>query len=443
MSDIEDINKRLERGETDKALRLAKAEASRRPKDVKVLDLLARCYTAAGDYKFALGTYDRLSRLVPNAVGPLADKALLLQQTGDRQGAETALRRALKILPLEGALLRMLGATARLDPEDPQVAPIAQAWQRGRLAGPSRIQAGFALGKIYGPRGLPYLAEANHLQRQAFPWDISRRRKEVDGLKASMSARPWPVVKDAIGSQRPILVTGMPRSGTTLIEHILSCHPTVTAAGETGLTTRAVYSVLADKNVFRPVSALASADLATIGQRYLQGMEHFHRPGPVFTDKSIQSYMVMGLMHYILPQLRTIVVRRDPRDIGWSIYRNYFENGSHRYSNELSDIGRYIRMMEDMLEFWRRLRPEAFIEVRYEDLVRAQESETRRILEYCGLDWNAACLAPEANARAVKTLSVEQVRAPVSDKAVGGWRAYADHLAPLIDELGDLCRPWD
>ena len=443
MAALDEIDRILKRGEAGKALRLARAATGRRPKDPKTLDLLARCYTAAGQYKFALGSYDRLIRLAPGAAEPLADKALLLQQLGDLAAAETALRSALKLLPLEGALLRMLATTARLAPDDPQVEPIERAWQAGTLPGPSRIQAGFALAKIHGRAGFPYLAEANRLQRQAFPWDIGIRRRDIAALQAAMAATPWANVPEIDPDRRPIFVTGMPRSGTTLVEQILSCHPDVTATGETGLTLRAAYSVLLKGSEFSPVSALTSQDLARIGQRYLDGIQHFHGPGRVFTDKSIQSYLVMGLMHHILPQLRVIVVRRDPRDVGWSIYRNYFEGGTHRYSNDLADIARYIGTVEEMLDFWRERCPEAFIEVRYEDLVHEPEPQVRRLLEYCGLGWDPACLAPEANARAVKTLSVEQVRAPISAKSVGGWRSHANDLAPLVETLGELSRPWD
>jgi hypothetical protein len=136
-------------------------------------------------------------------------------------------------------------------------------------------------------------------------------------------------------------------------------------------------------------------------------------------------------------------VRRDPRDVAWSVYRNYFESGTHGYSNDMADIAAYIATVDDMIDFWRDMRPDSFLEIRYEDLVRNPEPEIRNILDYCGLTWEPACLKPEENTGSVKTLSVDQVRAPISPKSIGGWREYAAELEPLLSSLGDRVTTWD
>lgn len=431
----DDIEALLKRGETAKALNSAQSLARRRPRDAVSLDLLARSYAAAGQYKQALASYDRLARIAPQSAKPLADKAHLLQLTGEAKAAEPLLRKALAFLPLNGSLLRMLSVSTRLDADDPAVARVQKAWRDGTLPATEKIEAGYALFRALGRDGFTYLQEANDLQRKAHPWSLAKRRREVAGLQAALRAMPWPEPGPGAPGRLPIFVTGLPRSGTTLIEQILSCHPRVTAAGETGLTLRAAYSVLVSGQAFRPVSAIPAGELHLIGQRYVEGIDHFHDPGPDFTDKSIQTYMVMGLLAHVLPQARTIVVRRDPRDIGWSIYRNHFEAGRQGYSNDLRDIAAYIRTVDEMIAFWREIRPESFIEIAYEDLVRDPEPQIRRMLDYCGLHWDPACLAPEKNRRTVRTLSIEQVRAPISPKSIGGWRAYEQELAPLIESL--------
>lgn len=443
MATLEDINKLLARGEAAKALPLAQALARRRARDPHALNLLARCFSAAGQHGKALATYDRLIKLAPRAPGPLADKAHLLQLLGEMASAEVALRKAIALQPLNGSLLRMLSVGSRLSADDPAVTRIRAAWDQGKLPAEEKIHAGYALFKAFGRDGFSYLEEANRLQQRKAPWSEAERRKEFAALQAAMLGMPWPDAGPGAPGRLPIFVTGMPRSGTTLVEQILSCHPDVASTGETGLPLRAAYSILARDGAFRPIRDFSSVDLALIGQRYIEGIDHFHAPGAGFTDKSIQTYMVMGLLHHILPQARTIVVRRDPRDIGWSIYRNHFADGTHGYASGQVEIARMQALMEEMMEFWRQLRPEAFIEVRYEDLVQNPEPEIRRMLDYCGLDWDPACLSPEKNTAMVRTLSAEQVRAPISPKSVGGWRAYADELAPLIDALGDLTEPWD
>ncbi|KMW58621.1 TPR repeat domain protein [Candidatus Rhodobacter oscarellae] len=404
--------------------------------------MLAQAYAAAGQHKTALASYDRLARLAPKSAKPLADKALLLQQMGDMQAADEALRRALRLSPLNGSLLRMLTA-AKTPPDDPIVARFKEAWEKQQLSAADRIEAGFGLAKVFGAQGWDYLNEANALQRAAAPWKIADRDAEVTGLLRAMGSGPWPEAPAPAADRRPIFVTGMPRSGTTLLEQILSGHADVQGTGETGLPLRACYSVLVQNGGFRDVSGLTGAELATIGQRYLDGMERFHQATGVFTDKSINTYMIMGLLHHILPQARVIVVRRDPRDIGLSIYRNFFATGTHGYSNDLADIARYVATMERCVEHWHAARPEAFLEVRYEDLVTDPEPAIRGMLDYCGLDWDPACLTPEKNLGAVKTLSVDQVRSPINPNSVGGWKRHAAALSPLLETLGELTAPWD
>ena len=439
-----DIQNLIQRGETEKALRLAKAASQRAPRDPNALDQLARTYVAARDTKRALATYERLIKLRPRHARPLADRALLLQQLGQADAANADLRRGLAVEPLNGSMLRMLTATEAVPAADPIAKRMHTAWTRGDLKGMNKVHAGFALAKIFGRPDMPILHAANALQRDLHPWSIEPRQREIAALKQSFLTRPWRTLPQSSSDGTvPIFVTGMPRSGTTLVEQILACHRDVSSYGETGLPLRAQYSVIQNGATFRGIATLSAQDLGVIGERYLSAMAHFHGARGVFTDKSMQSYLTIGLMHHILPQARCVVVKRDPRDVGWSIYRNLFEGGAHSYSTELGDIGRYYATFHDMVEFWRDLRPDAFFELKYEDLVRDPEPVVRRLLDYCGLPWDPACLHPEASARAVKTLSIEQVRSPMSPKPIGGWRAVESELRPMIDALGDLVKPWD
>ena len=437
MVGLTDIENLLKRGEAAKAVTSAKNAARLRPKDPNLLDLLARAYAAAGNNTLALATYSRLINLLPQHVKPLADKAHLMQQLGDMPGAEQAFRKALSLAPLNGTLLRMFAPTAQLKPDDPVVAPFLSAWAKGKLSKQDRMQAGFALAQICRDEEFTYLHEANTLQRSLSPWSIDTRHVEIAQRKAMLTDTHWaPVPANATG-KRPIFITGMPRSGTTLVEQILSAHSQVSGYGETTLPLRAAYSVLADKSGFKPAQTLSSQELTLIRDRYFQGIAHFHGPAQIFTDKTILTYMIMGLLHHVMPEARCIVVRRDPHDMALSIYRNYFETGTHGYSNNLADIARYMATMDEMIAFWRDKRPGCFIEVSYEDLVQDPEPQIRRMLDYCDLDWDEACLSPQDNDRVVKTLSISQVRSPISAKSVGGWRKYETELAAFTHALGE------
>ena len=442
MDHVKEIEALLKRGANAKALSLSQRIARAKPKDTVVLELLARAFWANGETDKALATYDRIARIIPRHPKPLADKAHMLQRMGRGPDANTLLRRALKLAPLNGSLLRMLAATARLKADDPAIVAQRTAWDAGKLAPRDQLEAGFALFGALGASGLPYLARANALQRKANPWRMAERQAEIDALQAAIDAGPWPEIEPDT-TIAPLFVTGMPRSGTTLVEQILSSHSSVSALGETGFPLRAAYSVLYQNGAFVPMSGLTSRDMATIAQRLTGALRQAAPDASHVTDKSIQSFMVAGVLKRFYPRGRLIYVRRDPRDIGWSIWRNHFSDGTHGYSNDQRDIARQIKAVTEMVSYWRAQDPDMFIEVSYEALVRDPGREIPALLAACDLPMEEACLHPERNTRSVQTLSIEQVRQPISPKSIGGWRAYADHLAPMIETLKALDVPWD
>jgi hypothetical protein len=188
---------------------------------------------------------------------------------------------------------------------------------------------------------------------------------------------------------------------------------------------------------------VSEADYTLIGQRYIDGMAKIHGATGTYTDKSITTFLIAGVMKDLIPGARMIYVRRDPRDIGWSVWRNHFRIGTHRYANDLRDIAHQIKAVTDMVAYWRAQDPAMFIEVSYEALVRDPAREIPALLAACDLPMEDACLHPERNTRSVATLSIEQVRQPISPKSIGGWQAYAEHLAPMIETLEELGVPWD
>ena len=441
MTEIEKVNKLLATGAFEAGLKQAKRLAARTKTPI-VLDALARAYQANGDSTRALATFDRIAALVPRHVKPLADKAHYLQTLGRRDEAEAILRRALKLETESGSLLRLLSISAKLTPTDPDVMRVRAAWDAGRLPEDQKVEAGYALFAALGTDGLPYLAEGNAVQKRAAPSTFKDREAEMAALRAAFDTRPWPDAKRQTEA-KPLFITGMPRSGTTLVEQILASHSTVQGTGETGLPVRAAFSVLQKGTQFRHLSKLTPEEYSLIGQRYVDGMAQIHKATGTYTDKSITTYLVAGILKDLIPNARMIYVRRDPRDIGWSIWRNHFKVGTHRYANDQRDIARQIKAVTFMVDYWRAQDPDMFIEVSYEALVRDPAREIPALLAACDLPMEEACLHPEKNTRSVQTLSIEQVRQPISPKSIGGWRAYADHLAPMIETLEELNVPWD
>jgi hypothetical protein len=269
---------------------------------------------------------------------------------------------------------------------------------------------------------------------------MATRRDEVAGVQAAMRGFDWAGTRIAGAHPgAPIFVTGMPRSGTTLVEQIIASHSRVTGAGEVALLQAACQKLIFARpdryEERRPLSTIPADEIAALGHDFLRTMAERFPGADIITDKSITTYMYIGLVKLALPNARIVVVRRDPRDTLLSIYKNRFPEGTHLYAYDLRDLADYYATFVEMVEFWRSEFPEGFTEITYETLVANPEEESRRLIAACGLEWEDACLNFHENRRKVDTLSVYQVRQPISGGSVKAWQRYEAELAPMIDIL--------
>lgn len=431
----------LARGDAEAALESLEAARTRKPDEPAILHARAEALGAAGRTDAALAAYDDLIRRAPREVKPRADKALLLQRMGDFDAAEDEFRRALKRAPRDGELFRMLVTTRRVRKGEPLLRQMLDAHADPAVTGLNRMQLQFALAKAMADTGqhdrvFRYLDPANAAMRAAHPYDVNRRRAEVDGLIAAFEGADFAPLSTPAEGPRPIFVTGLPRSGTTLVEQILASHSAVTGGGELRFLLEEAYRLMGDPGRgFTRLAELSDGALAGFGRAYLDLLARAVPGAGVITDKSIQTHLVIGLVAKVLPGARILVVRRDPRDLGLSIYRNVFAPGTHLYAYDQADIAAYIATFEKMMAFWRAALPGRFEEIRYEDLVAEPEARTRALVAAAGLDWEEACLSFHESARQVATLSIQQVRQPIHGGAAGGWRRHAADLAPMIAAL--------
>lgn len=239
------------------------------------------------------------------------------------------------------------------------------------------------------------------------------------------------------GSDEPIFIVGMPRSGTTLVDRILSSHPQVYSAGE--LTNfRAQWVRVAPPDVPARVDPALVAqshrlDWELLGLRYVDSTRPQTAVKPRFIDKLPHNFLYLGLIAKALPKAKIICLRRHPLDTCLSIFREVFMENSafHGYSFDLLDIGRFYIQFDRMMAHWNRVMPGRVLRVDYETLISEQESTTRRLLAHCELAWNDACLHFERNTSAVATASTVQVRQPMHRQSIGRWEKYRPWLGPL------------
>lgn len=244
-------------------------------------------------------------------------------------------------------------------------------------------------------------------------------------------------------SEQPIFIVGLPRSGSTMIDQILCSHPDVKGVGEAAFLQE---SMPFYPNAEAPDSA--GAGIPTIGRMFLDNLTPAALDGiaqkylsltdigaPRVTDKMLFNYLWVGVILRAFPRAKIIHCTRDPLDCGLSIWQTFFSGGLMPWANDLADMGRYIRSYQKLMTHWEKLFPGQIYTANYEAMIADQENETRKLVEYCRLPWNDACLSFYKTERQVKTASATQVRQPLYGDSVGKGRAYAEYLAPLVSAL--------
>ena len=294
----------------------------------------------------------------------------------------------------------------------------------------SRVRLHLALGKAADDlgqheRAMRHFDAADAERRKLVAFDAAAFDAQADRIIArttpDLLARAAEQGRD---DPMPVLVLGLPRSGTTLVEHILSSHPAVAAGGELGFwIERGAQSERLDE--------LDAAFLGEAAADYLRRLRGIGPKALRVTDKMPLNFVWAGLIHMALPQATIVHCRRDPLDTALSIHQTFF-NPRLALPTGGAELVAYVRTYRRLMDHWRRVLPtERYVEIEYETLTAAPEAETRRLIAACGLAWNAACLRPEDNARVIRTPSKWQARQKVHRGAVGRWRRFADWLGPL------------
>ena len=416
----------LKDGRIPEAVTLFKKAAKLAPKSAKLQYQLAGALRSARRDKEALRAYDAALKLDPGAPALLAEKAMLLQNLGQLDEARACLVQAIETEPNNGSLYLLYVSSGKIGGDDPVATKARALYEINR----KDRHLAFAVAKLAEAEKenpFPYLQRGNSLSRDAFPYSFENDAKaatDVRTLFETRDAQAW----DRIANQEPepIFVTGMPRSGTTLVEQIIAAHSDVASAGEVGVLGR----LLGDLKMPPDPKVLSSKYWKMLKDRY---------PGAKrITDKSIGTYVHIGFIKQLFPAAKIVVVSRDPRDNALSIYKNMFADGLHRYSNDLSDIARFMRLFEAQVAFWSEVSPDAFTTISYEELIADPETQSRRLIENVGLEWQEACLSFHQNTARVDTLSNVQVRQPIYASSVGAWRAYETELAPFIETYGPI-----
>ena len=406
-------------------------------------NIQASCLMLLGDEAAAEPIMAQLATRFPDNPHNQVNHGRVLRVLGQRERAIAAYRRALALKPATGEAWWAL-ANLKLGTLDGPDGGAMRAALAGPLADGDRLAIEYAMGRCAEDAGqfdasfAHYQAGAT-LMRAGFGFDpMAHTRHAVAAAQIYTHAFLADREGWGVDNAAPIFVVGMPRSGSTLVEQILSCHPAVEG------TMEMPYIPLLAAQIARKggPGALSRDEAAALGADYLRRAAIHRRQGRAhFIDKMPGNFLHIGLIRMILPRARIIDVRRHPMASCFSNFKQLF-SGGQEYSYDLGDLAQAYRAYLAVIAHFRAVAPGAIHTLIYEDLVDDTEGQVRRLLDHCGLPFDPATLRFFENDRAVRTVSSEQVRQPIYRSGLDQWRAFESHLAPLAAGLGDALETW-
>jgi len=423
-----------------------------RPDDVDAHLNLADLLHTVDRRDEAIAHFTRASEISPQSAPAHAGLGRILQEVGRIEEARACFRQAVAADPKGFAHYLNLAHITKLAPDDPVLlAMLSLAEDIGSLPDDDRINAHFGLGKALADVGrhddsFAHFLAGNKLRRQSTDYDEARALRGLQRIKDVFTPEylaRWP--KPAVSSATPIFIVGMPRSGSTLVEQILAKHQLVICAGETDALRQTLNQYDADVSSWRlldPAFHPTDHHVAELSARYLARLkDEAIRASPEkaaadrVTDKMLNNFRYIGLIHKLFPNARIIHTFRDPIETCLSCFSINFAN--QRFTFNLAELGRYYRGYAMLMRHWKKTLPAGVIfDVRYEAVVQDFERSARAIVAHCALDWDDECLRFYEAERPVRTASVEQVRRPIYHSSVRRWRPDSETLRPLLDGLG-------
>ncbi|MCI4644082.1 MAG: sulfotransferase [Hyphomonadaceae bacterium] len=433
------------------ALREAEALSAREPGNPVFTSHLAIEKMQTGDYETAVALFNTVLEKLPADPATLTSRGHALKTWGKQAEAIESYRAACRARPTQGDAWYALANLKTYEFSDADIAEM-KAREVGADSGPNdRVHFCFALGKALEDRGeiaesFAYYVRGNDLKR-------AQSRYTSEGMEAEFAAQKEVCTSALFERQAgkgdpapdPIFILGLPRAGSTLIEQILASHSQVDGTLELpnilALSQRLRGRDRASGGAYPGIlHDLTAGQLAELGRDYIE-TTRIHRAGaPFFTDKMPNNFRHIGLIHLILPNAKIIDARREPMACCFSGFKQLFAEGQE-FTYGLDEIGRYYRGYVDLMEHWDAVLPGKVLRVQHEDLVADLEGQVRRILDYCGLEFEPACLEFHKTERAVRTASSEQVRQPINTRGLDAWQKFEPHLGPLKAALGPELAP--
>ncbi|MES2049635.1 MAG: sulfotransferase [Pseudomonadota bacterium] len=437
---LREIESQIYCGQIEQALRKLAELEQIASHDAHLLQEAAQMYLHCAAHEQAGRCYERAVLLQPEHAPYVFNLASSCVALGEIKRAEELFNLVIQLDPgdLGAYLNRSMLKTWR--PETQHIAELSQKLDQLPVANAGEVPLCFALAKEYEDLGeakksFAYLQRGANRRRSMLAYSVEQDVAAMARIQQVFTAEVLAKAPPPVASEPSFFILGLPRSGTTLVDRILSSHSKVSSLGEINYFAYGLMQLAAGSGgKLEMIQRSAQIDMAKLGQIYRAGITAYGNPAAHLINKTPQNYLYLGLIRMALPGAKIIHLRRHPLDSCYAMYKTLFRMG-YPFSYSLDDLGQYYLAYHRLMQHWREVMPGQFLDLDYETLVDQQENTTRTMLEFCALEWEEGCLDFHKNTSPAATASAAQVRQPVYRSSLQRWREYAEELAPLTDFL--------
>ena len=425
----------LELNEINKAINSFKKALSLNQYFQRAQINLGHTYHQLGKLNLAMQNYKRLLEVDPKFAEAYVFIGILYKHKGQPIKSIENFEKALNIDPTLVSALYELSNDTKYVLDSEKLSNLESLLRNDTLGLNDQIILNYTLANVYEKeqeheKFFEFLNKANKLRKNLLGYSFNNDKKKFISIKRfyNSSSTPLSESKNSLSiKNRPIFIVGMPRCGSTLLEQILSSHKEIYGAGELDLLRKILNPVITDNQ--------DKISFEVIRQKYIDSVSQLDFSESIFTDKSLLNFQYIGYILDALPEAKIIHLKRDPKAICWSNYKTNFSQSGLGFSNNLEDLANYYKLYEELMVFWHKKFPNKIYDLQYEILTTNQELETRKLLDYCNLNWDENCLHFYNNKRSVLTASKDQVRGKMYQGSSEAWKKYESNLKILIEEL--------
>ena len=391
-----------------------------------------------GKLDLSFNNYNKAIAIKPEYAQAHSNLGILFQIRGELDSAIKSYESAIAHKPEYAEAHRNLSLLKKYSENDVHITQMKSLFSNTTLSNPDRMHLNFALAKVNEDLGredqlFEFLNEGNRLRKEQLNFSFDKFEKRCSIIK-NLFSTTLPIIEKT-STISPIFIVGMPRSGTSLVEQIISNHHQVYGGGELEDFSHIINSILQDE-LTTDKASLSKKTISSVRQKYLHTLSKLNTPKKIITDKLPLNFRYIGFILSAFPEAKIVHVKRDAMATCWSIYKHYFSSKGTGWAYSQEDIAKYYGLYLELMEFWHEIYPNQIYDLGYEDLTNNQEEETQKLLEYSELEWDQDCLNFHTNERAVHTASLIQVRKKMYQGSSEVWKQYSAHLEPLIKGLG-------